>query len=777
MSTAHTTATTPSQNGSAAVSTNGTALAPTNGTPAAIVGDDGAALTPVGATARAATGAVLAKAREYVAGGVSVIPVGLDGAKQPAFKLLPKECNDKGEWVSVWKPYTRRLPNDEELVKWVGGKQPCGIATLSGKISGSMELIDFDNPNVYQPWCEAVEAIAPGLVERLSRSRTPGGWHVRYRCPDVEIPTNQKLAMEYVLDASGNVDIDPRTGRLKDEVLIETRGERGYAVAPGSPRACNPAGIYEHVAGPPPSNPPEITAAERQMLFDTARSFNKVVDELTTMREASRVEVGGLRPGDDFNRRGWSWEELLPDWTVTQRTGTGLRLRRPGKEDPGHSATAGYCKSKEGYEYLYVFSSNASPFTIPSGRMGGAYTKFQVYALIHHGGDFKAAAKALRALGFGAPGGGAGRGAEPAVASAAPAKKAPTKTFEVAGLTLMPETPRRTDSGKLVVRTKVLRDCATLDTVGLSETVSTRKGVIKLLALHAGVADEDADAKRKIEAAIGAVLAWAGEELAASAGAKGVTVHDVVNELIPPMFGFTHRVDRAGAWSEVRKADVLRGDFLASATTTELLARAAEAIDAPRTHAGHVNRAQLLRAVEAELKVYWADLVKKLPFLNDADLGKDSGPSVVFRAQIGKLLTKLHTFEVLRDKGGCGPEFAERASLLSLVKTQWGDPELCAAADKGWVRIRRAVSCWWRLAEGVDGKVHAFVGIRWELASQLQVELPGVHDQASLTRLGTKFGVLEKDPRVTPVLSKGKARLAVVSPEITDELMDDPMET
>jgi hypothetical protein len=64
-----------------------------------------------------------------------------------------------------------------------------------------------------------VEQLAPGLVARLVIVQTPkGGRHLYYRC--ATIAGNQKLA----------VSAD-RT------VLIETRGEGGYAIIPPSPRS------------------------------------------------------------------------------------------------------------------------------------------------------------------------------------------------------------------------------------------------------------------------------------------------------------------------------------------------------------------------------------------------------------------------------------------------------------------------------------------------------------------------------------------------------------
>ena len=74
-------------------------------------------------------------------------------------------------------------------------------------------------------------------------------------------------------------------------------------------------------------------------------------------------------------------------WTLAQG-GENEYWRRPGKIS-GWSATL-----KD--NVFYVFSSSAAPFE-PSQ----AYSPFSVYAWLEHGGDFAAAASALRGLGYG----------------------------------------------------------------------------------------------------------------------------------------------------------------------------------------------------------------------------------------------------------------------------------------------------------------------------------------------------------------------------------------
>lgn len=109
--------------------------------------------------------------------------------------------------------------------------------------------------------------------------------------------------------------------------------------------------------------------------------------------------AGGDAPGSDFNRRG-SWEEaglLAAGWAWVRAAGDdrGL-LCRPGKER-GVSASAGMVTSKEsGWPLFYCWSTSVPEF-VPEEP----YTRFAVFAILRHGGDFGAAAKELAARGYG----------------------------------------------------------------------------------------------------------------------------------------------------------------------------------------------------------------------------------------------------------------------------------------------------------------------------------------------------------------------------------------
>jgi hypothetical protein len=332
----------------------------------------------------------LDKALAYWRAGLSVIPIKRDGSKAPDGSLLP-EIEKDGEMVRSWDPFKESLPTREDLDCWYGTSRPSGIAVVGGKVSGNLETIDVDDGTLFEPWCAIVEAECPGLTSRLSIAatpRNPAGYHVRYRCETL-IPGNLKLAQKLVED--------PKTSKPKKKTLIETRGEGGYSLVPGCPPDCHETCLpYKHHAGPELSQVLTIPWQERDILIRAAKSFHQIGEESTHAPRRAGGN-GWLRPGDDYNRRGPAFLEIMEPhgWAQVSVVGGVTRLRRPGK-DKGWSATAGYCTSKEGIALLYVFSSNAAPF-----ESDNCYSRFTVYTLLNHGGDFKAASRALASQGYG----------------------------------------------------------------------------------------------------------------------------------------------------------------------------------------------------------------------------------------------------------------------------------------------------------------------------------------------------------------------------------------
>ena len=300
-------------------------------------------------------------ALNYLAAGLSVLPA-RKKEKCPVFK---------------WKEYQEHVPTEHAVKTWFADDHDA-ICIVCGKVSGNLEVIDFDNHGeLFPKW---KEAIPTDLFGKLVVERTPsGGYHVAYRCAN-EVSPNLKLAQ----------------GKRDDRIvtLIETRGTGGLVL-------CSPTDGYELVQGTYEALPC-LTKEEQEILLYAAWNLREEeqsapepepeVMQGFTMYQPNCTEFEA-RPGDDFNRHGDIRRLLVArGWKCLGKTPDGNEhWRRPGKTEDATSATF-----KDGV--FYVFSSNATPFEANHG-----YSQFAVYAFLEHNGNFTEAAASLLDQGFGKP--------------------------------------------------------------------------------------------------------------------------------------------------------------------------------------------------------------------------------------------------------------------------------------------------------------------------------------------------------------------------------------
>ena len=298
---------------------------------------------------------------------MSKVPIELaESYRKAGLAALPAAKAKKRPSIGGWKTWSKRLPSEMEISAWFANS-PDGICIVAGAVSGNLECIDFDaHGELYPAWKEKV---APEVFARLVVERTPsGGLHVLYRCEE-PVEGNRKLAQGM------------REG--KKTTLVETRGEGGLFL-------CAPTEGYVLLQGDYASLP-VLSGEARQALLSAAVEMNECEDEIRPTEGTQGLDSAFLvKPGDDWCARGdirpvlmahgWKYLGVKPD---------GNELwQRPGKSGDGNSATFNG-------QILCVFSTNAAPFEAKG------YNKFQVYALLEHGGDFTEAAKALLDKGFG----------------------------------------------------------------------------------------------------------------------------------------------------------------------------------------------------------------------------------------------------------------------------------------------------------------------------------------------------------------------------------------
>jgi replicative DNA helicase len=297
------------------------------------------------------------KAIEYLKALLSVIPTKED--KKPA--------------LLTWKPYQSQRIKEDAVEALFSGSNVKGLAIICGAISGGLEVIDVDTKHdttgsLWEELRGLIEGNLPDLYSRLVIAQTKsGGYHIYYRCSS--IAGNLKLAT-----------------KLNKEILIETRGEGGYVIAPPTPK-------YTYIQGEP-GNIPTITPEEREILFSISKSFNELEEIKPKVKTASTTyNSTGLSPFEDYNQRG-DIVALLESkgWKVVNERGKLINLLRPGSTD---TKTSGNYHTEQ--KVLRVFSSSTE-FDPEKG-----YNPSMAFSLLECNGDNKKAYRSLLDLGYGEP--------------------------------------------------------------------------------------------------------------------------------------------------------------------------------------------------------------------------------------------------------------------------------------------------------------------------------------------------------------------------------------
>jgi hypothetical protein len=313
---------------------------------------------------------ILLTALEFAHQGISVVPVATDGTKRPG--------------IASWKQYQENRPTTAELMTWFADAQ--GVGVICGKVSGNLEMLELEGRAVADKMHLDLKEMAgnAGLGEVWDRinngyvEMTPsGGIHWLYRI-DGEVPGNTKLARK-----PGDED--------KVEVLAETRGEGGFVIVAPTNGTCHPSGgAWTMLVGSAKSIP-TLTVAERQGLHQLFATFD-CVPKVEFVTEELAPKGGNLTPGDDYNAK-VTWEQVLEPlgWKKVYTNKAGVTSwRRPGKSE-GISATTNHA----GNDKFFCFSSSTQ------FEPERSYSKFAIFTLVEHQGDFTASARALRSQGYG----------------------------------------------------------------------------------------------------------------------------------------------------------------------------------------------------------------------------------------------------------------------------------------------------------------------------------------------------------------------------------------
>ena len=282
--------------------------------------------------------------------------------------------------IMPWKDYQQRIATSEELTAQFTHEKAKGLAVICGAVSGNLEVIDIDlkNDTTGDLMERLVDSIPKDIFAKLWQVKTKsGGFHLYYRCETIE--GNKKLASR-----PANENELKENPHVKQIVLIETRGEAGYVVAPPSEGYTK---INEFCIN-------EISNEERNCILEICRSFNEIVEHVALPRAVSETATTmGKTSWDDYNERG-DVVALLQEhgWSFVKQQGERVYLKRPGKTDSVLSADY-----HTGMNLFKVFSTSTE-FEVNKG-----YKPFAVYTILRHNGNFSEAAKQLFKDGFGEP--------------------------------------------------------------------------------------------------------------------------------------------------------------------------------------------------------------------------------------------------------------------------------------------------------------------------------------------------------------------------------------
>lgn len=301
------------------------------------------------------------------------------------YKLIGTACQTAEKGVSVFRVGNDKLPvgpwkqlqttalTPQQVLERMT-PDAVGYAVVCGKVSGGLEVLDFDVDGFYERWVDAAGDIANGLpVQRTGG----GGYQVAWRCDNPD--RNQKLAWAKNDKYPGG-----------KEVAIETRGEGGYAVAAPS---IHPSGNrYEWLNGKTFGDAPHLSAIQVGILKDAARKLSEVVDEVPAAAPAAPApKLQGVAVGESVID---AYNAANPIEATLERYGYTYNPLGRDYTRPGPDASPGGVTILDGKSYHHSTNDELN-----NGHANDAFDLFTQYE--HDGDQSKATAAAAELLGIG----------------------------------------------------------------------------------------------------------------------------------------------------------------------------------------------------------------------------------------------------------------------------------------------------------------------------------------------------------------------------------------
>lgn len=314
---------------------------------------------------------ILTTALEAHHAGIRVIPIRADGSKAPYIKGWPDHQT-----------------TEAHIHDWFDGPNTFdGIGAVCGDPSGGLLMLEIEGAYVQQVGEVRQLAEDSGLADLWAKMAN--GW----------MEQSPSGGLHWFIRVDGPA---PRSTRLAwstdGKVIAETRGNRGYTVLAPSHSGVHATGRpWIRITGGPATTP-LVSADDAEALM----ACFSTLDESPPAPEAPQANWthsasgDGARVGDDFNQRADWMLDVLDGWKIVSRNGPRTLVLRPGDTDSKQSGNIMDIEGKGSLLYLHSTS------TILPAEQG--MQKFTAYTLLHHGGDYTAAAKQLRSEGYGKTG-------------------------------------------------------------------------------------------------------------------------------------------------------------------------------------------------------------------------------------------------------------------------------------------------------------------------------------------------------------------------------------
>jgi len=314
--------------------------------------------------------------------------------------VLPITPAKKTPTIPNWRKYQKQLMTETEADNLF--KDVNGMAVFCG---GPWRIFCLDIDTKYDLTGNLFEnfkkAVPNRILKKMMCQRTQsGGYHLVCKIPATRLFGNEKFASRYTTAYEKDTTYheafkNPETRDIalkiatndKTRILLESRS--GTSEHAGGYFLISPTPGYEILGG----KIQEISESDYDILIETARSFNEVINEEKIIKDTHYKTLWETTPFEHFNKEGDGLQILYDSgWTKVYSKGKDVKLKRPGSTHTKDSA---------------VFDTESNKFfcysTSTEFETNKAYMPSSIFIMLECEGDVIVGYDKLRKQGWGIP--------------------------------------------------------------------------------------------------------------------------------------------------------------------------------------------------------------------------------------------------------------------------------------------------------------------------------------------------------------------------------------